>query len=133
MPPLQGMSADTLIESYSTQEHGTSAELAVSPETLASIGHLPFTALSACYGMDVEIFIPEKGTENAVRDIALSTCAECVVREACLEYAIETGVPGYWGGTSEAQRRQIKRQRRQAEKQAKEAARNGSDQNRETV
>jgi WhiB family transcriptional regulator, redox-sensing transcriptional regulator len=43
---------------------------------------------------------------------AKKICDICVVKEECLEYAIDEGiVHGVWGGTSERQRRQIKKVR----------------------
>ena len=39
-------------------------------------------------------------------------CRGCVVREDCLEYALQNGEKfGIWGGMSERERRRIRRQR----------------------
>ena len=46
-------------------------------------------------------------------DRARRICAECAVRAACLEYALENRIDhGVWGGTSERERRRILRSRR---------------------
>ena len=69
-----------------------------------------------CRGVETELFFPagELG-EEPVRhaEAAKAVCAQCPVREACLEYALATDQPfGVWGGTTEAERRSIRRRRR---------------------
>jgi WhiB family redox-sensing transcriptional regulator len=61
-----------------------------------------------CAQTDPEAFYPEKGGSTAD---AKRVCLACEVRLECLEYAIEHGEPGVWGGTSERQRRAIRRAR----------------------
>lgn len=53
-------------------------------------------------------------------DEALKACNRCPVREDCLEYALSLNLEhGVWGGTSERERRRIKRQRKlEAKKRA---------------
>lgn len=67
--------------------------------------------LAACRGMDVELFMTERGESTLD---AKAVCAGCAVREPCLEHAL--GHPaekfGVWGGMSERERRQIRRRRR---------------------
>lgn len=43
---------------------------------------------------------------------AKAICATCPVREQCLEYALESNSRYLWGGTSERQRRVMRRERR---------------------
>jgi WhiB family redox-sensing transcriptional regulator len=38
--------------------------------------------------------------------------SECPVRQECLEFALDTGAVGMWGGTSPKERRKIKAERR---------------------
>ena len=46
---------------------------------------------------------------------AKEVCRGCVVREECLEFALQNGEKfGIWGGLSERERRRIRRQRAQA-------------------
>jgi hypothetical protein len=46
--------------------------------------------------------------DHAARQRALDVCVNvCPVRNECLAYALETGSPGTWGGTSENQREKI--------------------------
>jgi WhiB family redox-sensing transcriptional regulator len=50
---------------------------------------------------------------------AKRVCNECEVREPCLEFALESNQDsGVWGGTSEEERRAIRRQRVAARRKA---------------
>lgn len=63
----------------------------------------------ACVGVDPEVFFPKRGGNyKAAKEI----CAQCVVVDECLEYALERNIRhGTWGGKSEKQRRVIRRER----------------------
>ena len=64
--------------------------------------------LSACYGLDPEVFFP---TTEEEAGLALSYCSVCQVREVCLAWAVRNGERyGVWGGTTEQQRRRLIRQ-----------------------
>ncbi|MGI8663714.1 MAG: WhiB family transcriptional regulator [Acidimicrobiales bacterium] len=64
----------------------------------------------ACRGLDPEIFFPVSDEEA---EVAKAVCGGCVVREACLEYALGCRErDGVWGGRTEKERRRIIRQRR---------------------
>lgn len=68
--------------------------------------------LGSCCGEDPEVFYPDNDEEAT---LALQICAGCVVREACLEYALEARERlGVWGGTTERERRRIWRRRRRS-------------------
>jgi WhiB family redox-sensing transcriptional regulator len=68
---------------------------------------------AACKGYDPDIFYPEKGCGSAA---AKEICRSCVVRDECLEYAVETNqLFGIWGGLNERQRRNIRRSPRAKE------------------
>ncbi len=59
--------------------------------------------------IDPEIFFPERGGSSKA---ARAVCAECTVRDRCLEYALNNKEQfGIWGGTSERERRKIRRER----------------------
>lgn len=59
-----------------------------------------------CRGIDPELFFPERGGSSAE---AKAVCAGCVVREQCLDYALENHERfGIWGGLSERQRRRVR-------------------------
>jgi hypothetical protein len=60
-----------------------------------------------CATTDPEAFLPKKGGSTAR---AKAICAQCDVQAQCLEYALQNGpVQGVWGGTSERERRDMKR------------------------
>lgn len=67
---------------------------------------------AACRGLDPIIFFPATDDES---DAAKEVCAQCAVREACLEHALAVREKdGVWGGCNERERRRIIRQRRRA-------------------
>lgn len=60
-----------------------------------------------CAQTDPEVFFPDKG--GSTRD-AKKVCGACMVRSACLAYALENEERfGIWGGLSERERRRLKR------------------------
>lgn len=60
-----------------------------------------------CAEVDGELFFPEKGC--SARE-AKSICRRCEVQDECLDYALREGLDhGVWGGTSERERRLLKR------------------------
>jgi WhiB family redox-sensing transcriptional regulator len=68
-----------------------------------------------CRDVDPELFFPvgTTGPAAAQIDAAKAVCLQCTVRDDCLEWAIATGQDaGVWGGTSEEERRSIRRARR---------------------
>lgn len=67
---------------------------------------------AACRDVDPELFFPIGNTGPALLQIeeAKSVCRRCPVSEPCLYWAIDTGQDaGVWGGTSEDERRALKR------------------------
>lgn len=64
---------------------------------------------AACRGEDPAMFFPEYGMSRyAYR--ALAICAECPVKAECLDHALTHDEEyGIWGGTSQRERRRIKR------------------------
>jgi len=69
---------------------------------------------AACRGIDADIFYPP--TEDDSDAVAAkAVCAQCPVREACLEHALaHREREGVWGGCTERERRRIIRQRRKS-------------------
>jgi WhiB family redox-sensing transcriptional regulator len=67
-----------------------------------------------CLGTDPDLFFPDKGDSNPAIAAAAATCIGCPVRSQCLEYAIRHDQPGIWGGTTERERKRIRRARNQA-------------------
>ena len=69
-----------------------------------------------CLGVDPDLFFPERGASTRE---AKEVCRGCVVREACLEYALTNGEKfGIWGGMSERERRRVRRARALSARQA---------------
>jgi WhiB family transcriptional regulator, redox-sensing transcriptional regulator len=67
---------------------------------------------SLCRDTDPDLFFPIGTTGHALTQIerAKEVCGECPVSVSCLEFALETNQDsGIWGGTSEEERRTIRR------------------------
>ncbi|OKI47269.1 WhiB family transcriptional regulator [Micromonospora sp. CB01531] len=68
-----------------------------------------------CRQTDPDLFFPEKGSGLSSLRQARRICARCEVRTECREDAIARDERfGVWGGTSEAERRGMRRARREA-------------------
>lgn len=69
-------------------------------------------AEARCLGSDPDLFFPlgTTGAPLAQAEAAKGLCLGCEVRHPCLEYALETNqVTGVWGGTTEDERRALRR------------------------
>lgn len=74
--------------------------------------NLAWRQRAACRGVDPDIFYPVSDDEA---EAAKAICAQCTVREACLEFALANRErDGVWGGATERERRRIVRQRRKS-------------------
>lgn len=75
-------------------------------------GDTSWMASGACRHHDTEMFFPPKGSGNRFdKSAALRVCANCNVRQACLEYALRTNQrEGIWGMTTPYQRINMRRQ-----------------------
>lgn len=63
--------------------------------------------MAKCVGEDSDLFLSDKEKERARATIF---CSRCVVKEACLEYALESDQAfGIWGGMDNEQRRKYKK------------------------
>lgn len=72
--------------------------------------NLAWRQRGACRGLDPDIFYPPADEES---EEAKAVCAQCTVRDQCLEFALSTRESeGVWGGTTARERRRIIRQRR---------------------
>jgi WhiB family redox-sensing transcriptional regulator len=68
---------------------------------------------SACKDTDPDLFFPVGTTGPAIEQIeaAKAVCGICPVQSQCLEFALATNQDsGVWGGTSEDERRRLRRQ-----------------------
>lgn len=59
-----------------------------------------------CREIGGDIFFPEPGTDNRQ---ALAVCRRCPVSSECLDHALRFHVSGIWGGTSDRDRRRLRR------------------------
>lgn len=67
-----------------------------------------------CAGVDTDLFFPDEASVVQAEE-AKKVCQGCVVKEACLEYALVNGIKnGIWGGVGERTRRRLRRQRKLA-------------------
>lgn len=69
----------------------------------------------ACKGVETDLFFPGIGASTKE---AKAICRACFARSECLEYALVGSEKfGIWGGTSERERRRLRRERSAKEKQ----------------
>jgi WhiB family redox-sensing transcriptional regulator len=60
---------------------------------------------AACKGADSQVFFAETNWHEN-HEIARGFCSECVVRDECLEFAMDNDIShGIWGGLSPSQRK----------------------------
>jgi WhiB family redox-sensing transcriptional regulator len=70
---------------------------------------------ASCLDVAPEMFFPVGGSDEALKQLheAKRVCTSCLVRDACLQWADNTGIThGVWGGLSEDERRSLKRRTR---------------------
>ena len=64
-----------------------------------------------CLGVHPDLFFPERGASTRE---AKEVCRGCIVKDDCLEFALQNGEKfGIWGGQSERERRRLRRIRAQ--------------------
>jgi WhiB family redox-sensing transcriptional regulator len=87
-----------------TEATETAVEIGIGAESEES-----WQLYANCLGVDPDLFFPERGASTKE---AKAVCRACVVREDCLEYALENSEKfGIWGGLSERERRKLRRAR----------------------
>jgi len=68
---------------------------------------------ASCRSVDPDLFFPVGTTGGALVQIenAKAVCRACDALDACLEFALQTNQEsGVWGGTSEEERRKLRKQ-----------------------
>ena len=67
---------------------------------------------AACREMDPDLFFPigTAGESLIQIDAARQVCRTCPACEPCLRWALNSGSAGVWGGTTEDERRTLRRQ-----------------------
>lgn len=87
--------------------------MTISASSLAlSSADYTWRRFATCRDTDPDLFFPVGTTGHALLQIdrAKQVCGECPVNIECLDYALETNQDsGIWGGTSEEERRSIRR------------------------
>jgi WhiB family transcriptional regulator, redox-sensing transcriptional regulator len=70
-----------------------------------------FTEQSNCTDTDPEAFFTVEGTSTYPNLLMLKRiCGGCDAKAECLDYALKHNVMGYWGNTTEYQRRGLRKQ-----------------------
>lgn len=74
----------------------------------------PFRHQAACSPETAHLFAAEAGglASRAREREAKAICEGCPVRDACLDWALEHGEAGIWGGTTTRERPKVRRIRR---------------------
>jgi len=69
-------------------------------------------AQAKCLGTNPDLFFPlgETGEPRAQAEAAKRMCQTCTVCDPCLQFALQTNqMTGVWGGTTEDERRRLRR------------------------
>lgn len=62
-----------------------------------------------CREVGGDLFFPDSGGDPTD---AKRVCRRCPVNTQCLDYALQFSVLGVWGGTTECERRRMRRERK---------------------
>jgi hypothetical protein len=62
-----------------------------------------------CASVDPEIFFPKSRGGYDFMPALKVVCGSCYAKDECLDYAVRHSVTGYWGNTTEQQRRAIRK------------------------
>jgi hypothetical protein len=64
---------------------------------------------AACIGLDTELFFPTGNLSPSTERFLERTCLNCKVFNDCLNYSLRVKVHGYWAGTTQAKRNELRR------------------------
>jgi len=64
---------------------------------------------AACIGLDPELFFPTNNMSPKIEDLLKKTCLRCPIFDDCLEYSLKVKVEGWWAGTSDKDRVQLRK------------------------
>ncbi len=64
---------------------------------------------AACIGLDPELFFPTNNISPVIEDLLKKTCLRCPIFDACLDYSLKVKVEGWWAGTSDKERIELRR------------------------
>ena len=73
-----------------------------------------FSEPANCEGIDTNMFFTEEDSKNyTYKESLIKICGNCKAKVECLEYAVSNyEILGWWGGTSEKQREELRRTRK---------------------
>jgi len=64
---------------------------------------------AACIGMDPELFFTTNNMPHKLEQLLEKTCLRCPIFDNCLDYALNVKVDGYWAGTTDKTRIELRR------------------------
>lgn len=64
---------------------------------------------ASCIGLDPELFFPTNNISPKIEDLLKKTCLRCPIFDACLDYSLKVKVQGWWAGTTENVREEMRR------------------------
>ena len=67
------------------------------------------TSQANCLGVDPELFFPTGAIAPTTELTLRRICMSCRVFDDCLDYALKVKVNGYWAGTTETKRVELRR------------------------
>ena len=70
---------------------------------------ISFNNPANCAGTDTEDWFTEV-TNYSNKDILKRICNSCAAKNECLDYALEYNVLGYWSGTSDLERKNMRKE-----------------------
>jgi WhiB family redox-sensing transcriptional regulator len=82
-----------------------------------------------CLSADPDLFFPISATGSSGSQIAQAkaVCARCEVRQECMGFALDHGdMQGIWGGTTDDERRKLRRARTRRAARGRSAGRRSS-------
>ena len=71
-------------------------------------GDLDWMDRAACHGIELTAFYPLSDLATIPAEAA-DACDVCIVQPQCLSYALDTAQHGVWGGTTDEDRRLLRR------------------------
>lgn len=86
--------------------------MSLAPGLVLSMQPTDWRESAACRDTDPDLFFPVGTTGPALEQIAAAkaVCGECDAQSSCLEFALATNQDsGIWGGTSEEERRKLRK------------------------
>ncbi len=64
---------------------------------------------ASCIGLDPELFFPTNSISPDIEDLLKKTCLGCPIFDDCLEYSLKVKVEGWWAGTTDKDRVELRR------------------------